>query len=87
MLPPSDKNNVGNAQHVIAITPIGSDATYMHSEPLGGSKETAMRKHISFAIAATVLVLAVVFWTLGVAGWNAANQANVAPPTRSLQMM
>jgi len=64
VLPPGDKNNIGNAHHVIAITPIGSDATYMHSEPLGGSRETAMRKHISFAIAATMLGLAIGFWTI-----------------------
>ena len=42
-----------------------------------------MREQVSFTIAAAVLVLAVVFWTLGVAGWNATNQASVAPPTNA----
>jgi len=49
--------------------------------------EVPIREQVSFTIAAAVLVLAVVFWTLGVAGWNATNQASVAPPTKSLQMM
>jgi hypothetical protein len=47
-----------------------------------------MREQVSFTIAATMMVLAVVFWALGFAGWNAAaNQASVNPPTKSLQMM
>jgi drug/metabolite transporter (DMT)-like permease len=74
---------------VIAITLIGFDPTYMPSERLRGQQEAAMRKHVSFAIGATLLVLAMVFWSIsGVVQTTASSGRSkaVVPTYRVIQV-